>query len=125
MKREYDFSKARRGPLVAKDPSKTQVTIGLDNEVLDYLESVVDQSGGGSLDSLINEVLLERIEWPKRRALKDETCFSEPTVGPYLSRALEILDRLGVGNPPRPDDRIPRSYLKKTAPRKTNRRAAK
>jgi hypothetical protein len=61
MKRECDFSKARRGPLVPADPHKTRVTIWLDTSLVDYLGSIVDRAGGGSYEDLINELLRERV----------------------------------------------------------------
>ena len=38
MKREYDFSKARRGPLISRDLSKIEIAISLDKEVVEYGE---------------------------------------------------------------------------------------
>jgi hypothetical protein len=57
MKPKFDFSKARRGPLVPKDPNKTLVSIRLDNHALNFLGEMIDRSGGGSLENLINNVL--------------------------------------------------------------------
>jgi hypothetical protein len=36
MKREYDFSKAKRGPVVAVPKGKTRITIRLDDEILTW-----------------------------------------------------------------------------------------
>jgi len=51
MKREYNFSKARRGPLVPRTPGKTRVTIRLDNDILEHFQNLVDQAGGGKLSN--------------------------------------------------------------------------
>jgi uncharacterized protein (DUF4415 family) len=55
MKKEYDFSKARRGaPLSVK--GKSRITMYLDNEILDAFRALAEQSGRG-YQTLINEVL--------------------------------------------------------------------
>ena len=66
MKPKFDFSKARRGPLVPKDPNKTLVSIRLDNHALNYLGEMVDRSGGGSLENVINNVLREVVALSKQ-----------------------------------------------------------
>jgi uncharacterized protein (DUF4415 family) len=61
MKSEYDFTKAKRGAVVATPPGKTRVTIRLDNAVLDWFRKQVDDAGGGNYQALINDALLEHI----------------------------------------------------------------
>jgi hypothetical protein len=61
MKHEFDFSKARRGRLIPRDPNKTRVTIWLDRALVDYLLSVVDRAGGGSWEDFVNELLCQRV----------------------------------------------------------------
>jgi uncharacterized protein (DUF4415 family) len=77
MKRQYDFSKARRGPLVPPTPGKTRITIRLDNDVIEHFQHMVDRAGGGNYQTLINEALREfirgaRLEAVVRRAVRDE-----------------------------------------------------
>ena len=48
MKREYDFSKGKRGAVVKVPPGKTRVTIRLDTELLDRVRNEVDKAGGGN-----------------------------------------------------------------------------
>jgi uncharacterized protein (DUF4415 family) len=79
MKREYDFSKARRGPVVRPAKRKTRITIRLDNEVLDWFRAQVHKAGGGSYQSLINEALQrhiasakEPLEGTLRRVIREE-----------------------------------------------------
>ncbi len=77
MKREYDFSKARRGPIVPREPGKTRVTIRLDNDVLEHFMSTVERAGGGNYQTLINEALREyirgtRLETVVREAVRKE-----------------------------------------------------
>ena len=61
MKREYDFSKGRRGAVVPVEPGKTTITIRLDNKVLDHFRRRVHDMGGGNYQSLINDALREHI----------------------------------------------------------------
>jgi uncharacterized protein (DUF4415 family) len=63
MKREYNFSKARRGPSVPKTPGKTRVTIRLDT--LDHFQNLLDQAGGGNYQTLMNDALREEVRASK------------------------------------------------------------
>jgi hypothetical protein len=40
---------------------KTKISIRLDNAVLEYFRSQVDEAGGGNYQTLINDTLLEHI----------------------------------------------------------------
>jgi uncharacterized protein (DUF4415 family) len=62
MKKEYDFSKGKRGPVVPIPPGKTRITIRLDDDVLDWFRAQVNAAGGGNYQSLINSVLREYVE---------------------------------------------------------------
>ena len=68
MKKEYDFSKGKRGAVVQPEPGKTRITIRLDNEVLDWFRAKVDQQGGGNYQTMINQVLKEYIHQDKSLA---------------------------------------------------------
>lgn len=77
MKREYDFSKAKRGPVVPATPGKTRITIRLDNEVIEHFQDIVDRAGGGNYQTLINDALREhirgaRLEAVVRKAIREE-----------------------------------------------------
>ena len=79
MKRQYDFSKAKRGAVVAPTPGKTRITIRLDNEVLGWFKAQVHKAGGGNYQSLINAALREHIaqqdealEDTLRRVIREE-----------------------------------------------------
>ena len=77
MKKEYDFSRARRGPVVPRTLGKTRVTIRLDNDIIEHFQAVVDRAGGGNYQTLINEALREyirgaRLETVVRRAVREE-----------------------------------------------------
>jgi uncharacterized protein (DUF4415 family) len=60
--RDLDFTHAKRGPVVPSDPGKTKISIRLDNRILEYFRSLVDQAGGGNYQTLINDALLESIQ---------------------------------------------------------------
>lgn len=62
MRKEYDFSKAHRGPVVPIPQGKTRITIRLDNEILDWFRARVNEAGGGSYQTLINEALRRIVE---------------------------------------------------------------
>jgi len=77
MKKEYDLSKARRGPVVPPTPGKTRITIRLDNDLIEHFQSAVDRAGGGNYQTLINDALREyirgaRLETVVRRAVRAE-----------------------------------------------------
>ena len=79
MKTEYDFSKAKRGPVSPPEPGKTRITIRLDNAVLDWFRRKAHEAGGASYQSLINEALIrhmaatqEPLERTLRRVIRDE-----------------------------------------------------
>jgi len=77
MKKEYDFSKARRGPIVPRIPGKTRITIRLDNGVIEHFQNMVDRAGGGNYQTLINDALREhirgeRLEKIVRQAVRQE-----------------------------------------------------
>ena len=55
MKKEYDFSKAKRGA-VEPTTGKTRITLYLDNDVLDHFRTRSEQTGRG-YQTLINEAL--------------------------------------------------------------------
>ncbi len=77
MKREYDFSKGKRGPLTPAEPGKTRVTIRIDTRILDHFRRLVNEAGGGNYQTLINDALREyisgsRLETVVREAVRKE-----------------------------------------------------
>jgi uncharacterized protein (DUF4415 family) len=79
MKKEYDFSKGKRGAVVTQPAGKTRITIRLDDDVLDWFRGVVNQAGGGNYQTLINNALRDYIQEKKeplervlRRVLREE-----------------------------------------------------
>ena len=61
MKDEYDFSKARRGPVVKLPPGKTRITIRIDTDTLNWFREQVHKRGGGSYQTLLNDALREYV----------------------------------------------------------------
>jgi uncharacterized protein (DUF4415 family) len=61
MKREYDFSKAKRGPVLPVPKGKTRITIWLDEDVIEWFRTRVEKAGGGNYQSLINDALRQHI----------------------------------------------------------------
>ncbi|MFM7669597.1 MAG: BrnA antitoxin family protein, partial [Betaproteobacteria bacterium] len=55
MKREYDFSKGKRGAVIAS-PEKTRITIMLDDDIIESFKNKAESSGS-DYQTLINEAL--------------------------------------------------------------------
>jgi uncharacterized protein (DUF4415 family) len=79
MKKEYDFRKGKRGPVVPVPRGKTRITIRLDDDVLAWFREQVHAAGGGNYQTLINLALREYIAGQKeplektlRRVLREE-----------------------------------------------------
>lgn len=62
MKKEYDFSKGKRGAVVRAPKGKTRITIRIDDDILEWFRSEVDAAGGGSYQTLINDALREYLK---------------------------------------------------------------
>lgn len=65
MKKEYDFSKGKRGAVAPSEPGKTRITIRLDNEVLDWFRDKANRQGGGNYQTMINQALREYMSQDK------------------------------------------------------------
>jgi uncharacterized protein (DUF4415 family) len=79
MKREYDFSKAKRGPVIPVPKGKLRLTIRLDEDVVAWFRSQVESAGGGNYQTLINDALRshiarvrEPLEETLRRVIREE-----------------------------------------------------
>ncbi len=59
MKPEYDFSRAKRGAVIASAGGKTRITIRIDDDVLDWFRLRVHAAGGGNYQTLMNGALRE------------------------------------------------------------------
>ena len=79
MKKTYDFSRGKRGPVLPGASGKTRITIRIDNDVLTWFRDRVNEAGGGSYQTLINDALRHFIgsqdgslEATLRRVLREE-----------------------------------------------------
>ena len=75
--RDIDFTHAKRGSVVPSEPGKTKISIRLDNRILDYFRSIVEQAGGGNYQTLINDALMLYIQQQSmlevvRQAVREE-----------------------------------------------------
>ena len=61
MKKEYNFSKGKRGAVAPVPKGKTRITIRIDDDILNWFRNEVDAAGGGSYQTLINNALREHI----------------------------------------------------------------
>jgi len=59
MKKEYDFSRAKRGQII-KSSRKTRITIYLDDDVIEAFKDRAEQHGMG-YQTLINEALRKHL----------------------------------------------------------------
>ncbi len=59
MRAEYDFSKGKRGAVIAS-PGKTRITIMLDDEIIESFRSRAEHAGAG-YQTLINAALREAL----------------------------------------------------------------
>jgi len=66
MKEKYDFSRGKRGRIVAAEPEprgKTRITIRLDEDLVDHFLKEANASGGEvGYQTLINEALRQHVE---------------------------------------------------------------
>ena len=79
MKKEYDFSKGKRGAVVSSARGKSRITIRLDDEILNWFRREVHKAGGGNYQTLINHALRdylkkrpESLEEVVRRVVREE-----------------------------------------------------
>ena len=63
MRDEYDFSKGKRGAVIAS-PGKTRITITLDDDVIEAFRARAESAGTG-YQTLINSVLREAMSGSK------------------------------------------------------------
>jgi uncharacterized protein (DUF4415 family) len=62
MKKEYNFSKGKRGAVAPAPKGKTRITIRIDDDILEWFRSEVEAAGGGNYQTLINQALREYLD---------------------------------------------------------------
>jgi uncharacterized protein (DUF4415 family) len=60
MRKEYDFSQGKRGPVIAS-PGKTRITIMLDDDVIEFFRAEAEKSGAG-YQTMINAELRHALD---------------------------------------------------------------
>ena len=70
MRKEYDFTKAKRGAVIPSR-GKTRITIMLDDDVLEYFRSRAEDEGTG-YQTMINTALRAALVQPKRKGSEDK-----------------------------------------------------
>lgn len=71
MKKEYDFSKGKRGAVVRAPKGKTRITIRIDDDILDWFRGEVEAAGGGNYQTLINQALREYLNQQQQQPLEE------------------------------------------------------
>ena len=87
VKKQYDFSRGKRGAVIQTPPGKTRITIRIDDDVLEWFREQVNQAGGGNYQTLIQSIRTEYLTLP------DETLVY-PGHGPHTT-----IGRERVSNP--------------------------
>ena len=62
MKKQYDFSKAKRGAVIPTASGKTRITIRIDDDVLEWFRKQAHEAGGGSYQAMMNRALRDYVE---------------------------------------------------------------
>jgi hypothetical protein len=62
MKKNYDFSKAKRGAVIPTASGKTRITIRIDDDVLEWFRKQAHEAGGGSYQTMMNRALRDYVE---------------------------------------------------------------
>ena len=70
MRKEYDFSDAKRGAVISSK-GKTRITIMLDDDVLEYFRSKAEDEGTG-YQTMINAALRAALAQPTRKTSEDK-----------------------------------------------------
>jgi uncharacterized protein (DUF4415 family) len=70
-RKEHDFSRGRRGAVLAAPPGKERITIRLDSDLLAWFRQQVHAAGGGNYQTMINDALREYVE--ARHPVLEET----------------------------------------------------
>jgi uncharacterized protein (DUF4415 family) len=79
MKKEYDFSKGKRGAVLPLPAGKLRITIRLDKDIVEWFKERVDAAGGGNYQTMMNDALRQfmaserqPLEASLRRVVREE-----------------------------------------------------
>lgn len=70
MRKDYDFSKAKRGAVISSS-GKTRITIMLDDDLIEYFRVQAEAQGTG-YQTMINATLKAAVESAKGKAAEDK-----------------------------------------------------
>ena len=88
MRKEYDFSKGKRGAVLAS-PGKTRITIMLDDDVIEFFRSRAESQGAG-YQTMINTALRATIEQSSKPRKKEEVPLTVAKLRKVLREELHI-----------------------------------
>ena len=66
MRKEYDFSKGKRGAVIPS-PGKTRITIMLDDDVIEHFRRIAEEEGAG-YQTKINSALRDAMGQSRKKA---------------------------------------------------------
>ena len=100
MKKSYDFSKGKRGPVIKGPRGKTRITIRIDDDILDWFRSQVQVAGGGNYQTMINDALREFVntrkedleETLRRIVREDDLKMLENVIQTGASKGMHMMD---------------------------------
>lgn len=79
MRKEYDFSRGKRGPVISGPPGMTRIAIRLDDDIIHWFKAQVHEAGDGNYQILMNKALrvyiaysVEPLEETLRRVVREE-----------------------------------------------------
>jgi hypothetical protein len=107
MKKNYDFSKAKRGAVLPAPPGKTRITIRIDDDVLDWFRKQVHEAGGGNYQTMMNHALREYLERE-----------DEPLEETFRRVLREVLPESSSARAKRVERKVPASKKKTTSVKK-------
>lgn len=73
MRKEYDFSKAKKGMAIAS-PGKRRITIMLDDDIIEYFRALAEKDGTGyqtRINAVLRSVMLSDTVEPAALTLDD------------------------------------------------------
>ncbi|HSW04958.1 BrnA antitoxin family protein [Aquabacterium sp.] len=70
MRKEYDFSKGKRGAVIPS-PGKTRITIMLDDDVIEFFRARAEEQGVG-YQTMINTALRSAVAQTKGQEAEDK-----------------------------------------------------
>lgn len=89
MRKEYDFSQGKRGAVLAS-PSKTRITIMLDDDIIEFFRAHAEAQGSG-YQTLINTALRDAVTQANasnKKKKKDELPLTVATLRKILREEL-------------------------------------